>query len=66
SALVKSSWTPNLTIGVHGEWYEVEREETGASPRVCVYVLRRAPIGKILRAYEEYIPETPSGSEGSL
>ena len=64
SALAKSSWTTNLTIGIHGKWYEVEREETGVSPRVYVYVLRRAPMGKILRAYEEYFPETPSGSEG--
>src|SRR5258708_1298294 len=63
SALPKPQWTASLTIGVHGEWYEVEREETGAPPRVYVYVLRRAPIGKILRAYEEYFPETPSGSE---
>jgi hypothetical protein len=66
SALAKATWTANLTIGIHGEWYEVEREETGAPPRVYVYVLRRAPIGKILRGYEEYFPETPSGSEGPL
>ena len=62
TALAKPNWTANLTIGIHGEWYEVEREEIGAPPRVYVYVLRRAPIGKILRAYEEYFPETPSGA----
>jgi hypothetical protein len=66
AALAKPGWTASLTIGIRGEWYEVEREETGTPPRVYVYVLRRAPIGKILRAYEEYFPETPSGSEGSL
>lgn len=60
SALAKSTWTANLTIGIHGEWYEVEREETGAPPRVHVYVLRRAPIGKILRGYEEYDPSQAS------
>ena len=60
SALAKPNWTASLTIGVHGEWYEVEREETGTPPRAYVYVLRRAPVGKILRAYEEYSPNAPS------
>jgi hypothetical protein len=58
ASLAKPNWNTSLTIGIHGEWYEVEREETGTPPRVYVYVLRRAPIGKILRAYEEYFPET--------
>src|ERR1700682_470203 len=60
AALAKPNWTANLTIGIHGEWYELEREETGSPPRVYVYVLRRAPIGKILRAFEESSPQTPS------
>lgn len=50
----KLRWNTSLTIAIEGEWYEVEREETGDPPRTYVYILRRAPLGKILRAYEEY------------
>jgi hypothetical protein len=50
----KLTWNATLTIGVGGEWYEVEREEKGTPPREYVYILKRAPVGKILRAYEEY------------
>jgi hypothetical protein len=50
----KLTWNASLTIGVDGEWYEVEREEKGTPPREYVYILKRAPVGKILRAYEEY------------
>lgn len=52
----KLKWNASLTIGIEGEWYEVEREERGPLPRPYVYVLKRASIGKILRAYEEYDP----------
>ncbi len=56
ASLAKPRWNASLTIGIDGEWYEVEREERGSSPRPYVYVLRRAPIGKALRGYEEYDP----------
>jgi hypothetical protein len=50
----KPRWTSSLTIGIGGECYEVEQEERGSSPRPYVYLLRRAPIGKAFRGYEEY------------
>jgi len=54
SARVKPRWNPSLTISIEGEWYEVEREERGLPPRTYAYILRRAPIGKAMRGYEEY------------
>ncbi|SRR5258708_7172401 len=54
ATLPKTWWNASLTIGIRGEWYELEREERGAPPRTYVYFLRRAPGGKILRGYEEY------------
>jgi len=54
TAIAKAGWNASITIGVDGEWYEVEREERGAFPRTHIYILRRAPVGKILRAYDEY------------
>lgn len=54
SSRAKATWNATLTIGVDGAWYEVEREETGMPPREHVYILKRAPVSKILRGYEEY------------
>jgi hypothetical protein len=54
AALAKTNWDASLTIGIQGEWYEVERNEKDPPPRSFVYILRRAPIGKVLRAYQEY------------
>lgn len=55
SARDKANWNASITISVDGQWFEVERAEaTGASPRIYVYCLRPAPLGKILRGYEEY------------
>ena len=54
SAEAKAQWNASLTIGLDGQWFEVEREETGNSLRPFVYILRPVPPGKILRRYEEY------------
>ncbi len=54
TARIKSRWNANVTIGIEGVCYEVEREERAIPPRAYVYILRRAPIGKALRGYEEY------------
>lgn len=55
SARAKANWNATITISVDGQWFEVECvEATGASPRIHVYYLRPAPLGKILRGYEEY------------
>ena len=35
-----------LPLGISGQWFEVEREETGPPPRPFVYILRPALAGK--------------------
>ena len=62
-AAVKSGWNATLTIGINGQWFEVEREEQAQPPRPYVYVLRPAPTGKILRAYQEYDVAPPDAPE---
>lgn len=54
SARPRPNWNAKMTIEIRGECYEVEQEEKGAPPRTHVYLLRRAPIGKIRRGYEQY------------
>ncbi|HKV94359.1 MAG TPA: hypothetical protein VJW20_17560 [Candidatus Angelobacter sp.] len=54
SANSKSNWNASITIGLQGQWFEVEGLEQGTPPRVYVYLLRPAPPGKVLRGYEEY------------
>lgn len=54
AAALKAGWNSSVTIGMNGQWFEVEREEHAQPPRPYVYVLRPAPPGKILRGYQEY------------
>lgn len=54
SATPKTGWNSSVTIGIDGQWFEMESEEHGQPPRPYVYVLRPAPPGKILRGYQEY------------
>ncbi|MBZ5533345.1 MAG: hypothetical protein LAO20_18095 [Acidobacteriia bacterium] len=55
TAHARPSWSnPSLTIGIAGEHYELERMDRGPLPHPFIYFLRRAPVGKILRGYEEY------------
>jgi hypothetical protein len=54
SATPMPGWNSSITIGIDGQWFEVEREEHAQPPRPYVYVLRPAPPGKILRGYQEY------------
>jgi hypothetical protein len=54
SASPKPNWNASIIISVEGECYEVEREECAVPPRAYIYILRRAPIGKAMRGYEEY------------
>lgn len=54
SAEPKPGWNSSVTIGIDGQWFEVEREEHAQPPHPYVYVLRPAPLGKILRGYQEY------------
>src|SRR5689334_1505043 len=48
------AWNANTTIGLKGEWFEVEREESASPPRPFVYILRPVTPGKILRGFHEY------------
>jgi hypothetical protein len=54
SPRAKAGWNASITIGLSGQWFEVEREESGPPPRPFVYLLRPASPGKVLRRYEEY------------
>jgi hypothetical protein len=54
AASPKVRWTQSITIGIRGQWYEVETQEEGTAQRRFVYLLRPAPVGKVLRGYEEY------------
>lgn len=54
SASQKAGWNSSVTVGIGGQWFEVESEEQGAPPRVFVYILRPASPGKVLRGYQEY------------
>ena len=54
SANQKTGWNSSVTIGVGGQWFEVESEEQALPPRAFVYVLRPASPGKVLRGYQEY------------
>jgi len=54
SAEPKAGWSSSVTIGIDGQWFEVEHTERVQPPRPYVYVLRPAPPGKVLRGYQEY------------
>jgi hypothetical protein len=54
SASQKTGWNSSLTIGIGGQWFEVEREEQTSPPWTFIYFLRPASPGKVLRGYQEY------------
>ena len=54
SSTAKPGWNASITIGLSGQWMEVEREERGTAPRSFVYILCPASPGKVLRGYQEY------------
>ena len=66
SAAVKAGWNSSVTIGIDGQWFEVEREEQAQPPRPYVYVLRPAPPGKILRGYQQYPAATVETVAGKM
>jgi hypothetical protein len=65
SARPKPAWNASMTIGVNGQWYEVEAAEESTAQRGFVYVLRLAPVSKVLRGYEEYDADSALNSPGS-
>jgi hypothetical protein len=54
SASRKTGWNSSITVGIGGQWFEVESEEQASPPRTFVYILRPASPGKVLRGYQEY------------
>ena len=54
SASQKAGWNSSITVGIGGQWFEVESEEQAPPPRAFVYVLRPASPGRVLRGYQEY------------
>ena len=54
SASQKTGWNSSITVGIGGQWFEVESEEQAPPPRAFVSVLRPASPGKVLRGYQEY------------
>jgi hypothetical protein len=54
SAQPKPDWNASITIGVNGEWFEVDRTEQGPASHSFIYILRPSPPGKILRGYQDY------------
>jgi hypothetical protein len=53
-AFPRPHWNTSITISIQGENYEVEKSQPGMAPYACLYVLRRAPLTKVRRGYEEY------------
>jgi len=54
SASQKTGWNSSITIGIGGQWFEVEREDPASPPWAFIYILRPASPGKVLRGYQEY------------
>jgi hypothetical protein len=54
SASQKAGWNSSITVGIGGQWFELESEEQAPPPRTFTYVLRPASPGKVLRGYQEY------------
>jgi len=64
SAQAKAGWNASVTISIDGRWYELEAEERASGQLSYVYLLRPAPIGKILRRIEHYqIPSAVKTNE---
>ena len=54
----KSGWNATVTISIRGEWYELDHEQQGRAPHAYVYILRRASMGRVLRGFQEYDPDS--------
>ena len=46
SATLKAGWNTSVTIGIDGQWFEVEREEQAYPPHSYAYVLRPVAAGE--------------------
>ncbi|HXV61771.1 MAG TPA: hypothetical protein VEK15_13830, partial [Vicinamibacteria bacterium] len=50
-------WDGLMTVVYQDEHYEVAGYETGARPRPHIYLLRKIPEGKVIRAMHPYRPD---------
>lgn len=57
-------WRASIAVDVEGEFHEIVRVETGASPRPFIYLLRRLPAGRVIRGIYRYDPPRDQGTEG--
>lgn len=55
----KKTWDRMMTIVFLEEFYELVGEERGPLPRQFIYLLRRAPEGKVIRGHHYYRPDEP-------
>ncbi|HXE91623.1 MAG TPA: hypothetical protein VNK82_11750 [Terriglobales bacterium] len=51
------SWTALSTIAYQDQLYEVLRAVDGPPPRRFVYLMRKAPLNKVVRGLHQYSPE---------
>ncbi len=58
-------WDQLLTISYNDQLYELSRELSGAPPRRFVYLLRKAPAGKVIRGLRHYDPAEVLGKPES-
>ncbi|HEX7288877.1 MAG TPA: hypothetical protein VF532_22020 [Candidatus Angelobacter sp.] len=54
SAHRRESWNASVTIGISGQFHEIEHKEPAMPGRPFVFVLKPAGAGRALRGYEEY------------
>jgi hypothetical protein len=54
SAHRRDNWNASVTIGIGGQFYEIEHKEPALPGRPFVFVLKPAATGRALRGYEEY------------
>jgi len=57
SCRLKDDWNDRVTISYQQVLYEVAAEETGLNPRPFVYLLRKKPEYKVIRALRYYAPD---------
>ena len=56
----KEGWRRSISIAVQGEFYEVAGVESSPGPRPFVYLLRKMPMGAVIRGAYRYDP--PEGA----
>ncbi|MGZ4835972.1 MAG: hypothetical protein ACXVZZ_10060 [Terriglobales bacterium] len=58
------NWNEIVSIRYNDELYELQSVESGEPPRRFVYLLRKNPLNKVLRGWQDYDPEEPLRKTG--